>query len=699
MRLQRIGAHRAVRVLQVVLPIVVACLVAVLAWNYSVQLRQPHHGAERPELLPADVAVRTENVSFSRMEGGKTLFTVTAKVNLGFKDKRKVLQDVTVEIFGRDEGSPARRIHSNECSYDERTDDIRFTGNVRLQLDKNTFGRTEELTYNHRDRIIASTTRVHVEQPGVMTGEAGSMEYAMDQGLLRLAGALNMSLAEGARVQAGAGVFQSKENWAAIDGGVHIESSTGWLRGARARADLRPGSFRPVRIVVEGNVSAESHPKGSGETWNLRSDWMETRVSEAGAIEHVLARGGARVQKASGSQSEVLTGGEIEASLNPEGRIQAVEARGNAAIAAGDRTLSSGVIRSDASVVTTHEDSRLQAGDLTIEGKTFTISQGDVVTFSTPFRATIRSGDRRSVADRTRARFDSKSNRLIELVQEGNFQFEEGSLSGRAARATVREDGDAIVLEAPAPAGAAEVSSPNLSLQAKEIRLNQKNRTFEANGGVTTASKGQDERLVIQAAHAKDSGELIVYTGNVRLWRGRVQIDADRIEAPKPPEDGPKDGRDRKQNPPVRFHAAGNVRSRFDAVEVAADALDYSEDQVQQTARYTKNVTAIRTGKQGRTVLKTNDMTVFINNNEVIRAEARGGVDLTQGLRRGVGERADYDPKADEVVLSGDNVEITDLKDGNTFRGTRLLAANGGDIVVLEGDPQRRVTSTHRVKK
>jgi lipopolysaccharide export system protein LptA len=71
---------------------------------------------------------------------------------------------------------------------------------------------------------------------------------------------------------------------------------------------------------------------------------------------------------------------------------------------------------------------------------------------------------------------------------------------------------------------------------------------------------------------------------------------------------------------------------------------------------------------------------------------------MKQGLRHGAGDEAFYDAKTDAVTLTGKDAVATDPKQG-TVRGTRLLSRNGGDIVVLEGPPAGRATSTFKVNQ
>src|SRR5262249_50850591 len=134
----------------------------------------------------------------------------------------------------------------------------------------------------------------------------------------------------------------------------------------------------------------------------------------------------------------------------------------------------------------------------------FTIQQGDIVTFSTPLPAVLsRSAESSSSADSTSAKFDPKTNQLIELVQTRHFKFSEGTREGNADKATFKDGGNTIILS-----GSPSVSDPQMTLKAQQIDLNQKDNSFIATGKVFTKSRAaQGEQVFVEAAHAEGNGD------------------------------------------------------------------------------------------------------------------------------------------------------------------------------------------------
>src|SRR5215831_4101842 len=128
MRLERAFTHRLIRALRVLLPIVVVVLAAVPAWNYLARRVQKSESVRTGLQLPRDVSVHTQGFTFSRTAGGKTLFTVHAKSNLGFKDNKGVLEDVDVIIYPSTAGEPPKTIRGKNCAYDQDANDFQFDG-------------------------------------------------------------------------------------------------------------------------------------------------------------------------------------------------------------------------------------------------------------------------------------------------------------------------------------------------------------------------------------------------------------------------------------------------------------------------------------------------------------------------------------------------------------------------------------------
>ncbi|HYR89795.1 MAG TPA: LPS export ABC transporter periplasmic protein LptC [Terriglobia bacterium] len=676
MSLERIFIHRLIQMLRVGVPVLVAALVAIPAWNY-LSRREEKKAPRQVQHLPQDASVFTRDITYSQTEGGRTLFTIHAKSNLGFKDSKNMLQDVDVTVFGKTETEPARRIQSKNCSVDQQSNDIQCNGDVRFQLNDKTRGRTEELTYNHRDHMVASPVETTLEQPGSATARANNFEYALDTGLLKLTGDVKVHNANATSLEGGSAVFNQKENWATVSGGVFVKSPTAWIRGESGRADLMEESFNPKTIVVEGGVTAESQSEQSQNTWKMRAEWVEASMSPAGNVERVKARRNVQVENLAADKRQQVTGGEIDAVMDASGKVNLLETRQDARMILGsDRTLRSTTIWSNIEgSVETAENSVLQLADTVIEGGKFKIQQGDIVTFSTSERANMRSGERETRADRTDARFDSRTNSLVELVQSGNFQFRDAQFQGRAQNARFEEGGTVATLD-----GSPVVTNAQMRMEAGQIRLSQKDNSFSAARNVKTVTKDAAEPVLVTSSRAQGTGDTIVYTENVHLWRGNTtNIKAQRLEIST------------KDN---RFKADGKVESKFEAIRASSDKLDYDDSRGE--AHYTGNVHA----KKQDVTLASNDMRVKLSEatKDVEEIVGTGGVVVTRGEQHGKGDRAVYNAQTDIVTLTGKPAEVRDKEHGSA-QGDRLTMKKTSDTMAVEGENGGRAVTRHPVTK
>jgi lipopolysaccharide transport protein LptA len=575
-----------------------------------------------------------------------------------------------VTVNGENGSEPPKRIRSKYCSYDQGSNDFKFEGNVNVQLDEKTSVRTEELTYNQESRTVLSTKQATIEQPGMMNGHAETFEYGLDSGVLKLAGKVYVATPPQTSLEADSAVFQQKENWATMAGNVLIKSGSGWIRGQAGRADLAPGTYKPTKIALETEVVAESTQ--AGFFWKLRAGQLEADISPEGNAERVRTRTRVQVERSNGDSTQVMTAAEMDATLDPSGKVTLLEARQDARMVFGtDQTLQSTLIWINANgEIATRDEAILRVGDATIEGREFNIRQGDVVQFTTQHRANLQSGERKTSADRTEGRFDSKTNNLLELVQSGNFRFSEGTRQGTSHNARFENGGAVVTLD-----GSPVVTDAQMRLEARQIRLNQKESSFFAAGSVKTLSKGSAEPVLVTAARAEGGADTIIYSQGVQLWRGAAHIQAERLEVSS-------------RNNSLR--AAGQVRSSIEGVRATSDTLEY--DDASRIAHYAGNV---RAEKQDM-ILLSRDMTARLRDKDVEQIVATGGVVVVQGDRRGSGEQAVYESKTESVVLTGQNAQVSDKEQGNV-NGTRLVMSTKGDSMAAEGGTSGRSVTKHKV--
>jgi lipopolysaccharide export system protein LptA len=761
------GTYRLVRVLRAVLPVIVLVLIGIPARNYW-KSRDRTISAE-PSFTPsaADLSVHTLDLTFSRFDG-RPVLRVMAKEQFYFKDNTYKLRDVNVVISGEKPGDFDRVISGDQCLYNQATGYVHFTGNVKAQLDARTSARTEELIYTPEDRVITSPVRTHIEQPGEMMGDVDELKYHIATELLHVSGNVEMHMSNGESLRTAAAEFQNKENWASVMGGVVLEASNGWLRGTSGRADLQPGTYRPVFVAFEGDVTSESHSQNSTDTLKTHSGSMTSVLTPAGAIQHIFAKTDVRADQMAQGATKTITGAEVEASLNDHGHVDTLEARQAVApyakMVESERNLISDTIqiKSDGnsierSTVTTSEHSTMEAGGSIISGRAFRIDQSDKLVFETlnPASITSRTKDgllRTTSGNTTTIDINKKTNALEKLTQTGNFtfkegdarsgkadkgviteggnhvelfgnfSFKEGTRSGKAGHAVFTDNGDTVemwesvsftdtsrrgsaahvkflnggeIIEMNSPTGqSAKVvdSEKKSEVQGRQIRMNQKTNAFEATTEVFTESKAQPETVQVYANHAKSDGDLVTYDGSVTLIRGTNSlIKADAITPQK------NNG----------FTAEGHVDSKTEGMQVWADKLVYDDEK--NTALYTGTVHAIKDDRKGKMDLRSTDMTLIIDPADpktqkkaqlkslTANGKLNNKVVVTQGTRRGTGDRLIYDYVTDDVILQankGSEVTVDDPPNQTIRNATWAHWTSSGGAIDFRNEQGGKVIST-----
>jgi lipopolysaccharide transport protein LptA len=390
------------------------------------------------------------------------------------------------------------------------------------------------------------------------------------------------------------------------------------------------------------------------------------------------ARNDVELERLEGESTRTLSAMEVDATLDASGKVEIIEARNNARMVLGaDRILSSPKIRTTAAgVITTEGKSILEMGDSKVDGETFTIEDGEIIRFSTMNRAVLTSAGRRTTADRTGARFDRRTNQLVELTQTGNFSFEEGRQRATAATANFEDGGNTVTLE-----GSPVYSDADRRIEGGWIRLNKMDNSFAARIKVKTITANAGDPVLITSDEAQGNDGAILYTGNVRFWRGNAYIEAGRLRA---------------SNVANRLTAVAeeNVKSTFESVRTSSDRLEYDDNR--RLATYSGNVKA---RKQSMEIDTRNlVLTLAEKSNDVVEIRANGAVVVTRGDQRGTGEAAVYTAATDEVTLTGKPARVVDKQRGD-LEGVRFVMNEKTSRITVEGDPSGRATATRKIKK
>lgn len=684
------------RILSWTLPALILVFVAIAGLSYRNRRRDATPPAPKPKELSGELSISSSGVKYVVSDKGQPVYEVIADKMLGFKDHRSLLQNVAVTIYAQKAGDPDRHIQGDECTYDEESKQVDCNRKVSVELEPGTIAHTEHLYYDAATGRISSDVKTDLDRTEEMTGHAGKMDYFVNEGLMQLSDNFVINLADGGGMKGGVGTFQYKEHWATVAQGVELTSTNGRIFGGSGRADLLPGTYRAKRITVEGGAAAEA------TAFTVNSDWLQGDLSDDGSIEHVLGRGGVRAERKATTVSEnepltgTLTGPEVEAWLESS-TLKAVEARqGPTFTSTSGKLDASEIIRIEpagqrAGSIRTSGKSLFERDGLSIDGQNFAIAvKDDEQTFDTSSRATLKSAGLTTHGNITNARFDTKSKTLAFLHQTGSVRFDEdeGGRSGSSESLTVLNAGDRIQLEGGKP----QFKDAQGTLDARKIVFDRNNESVVGDGSVrmTTAAKDKKAAIVL-AGHVEGTENRIDYRQNVTMIPGDgSQIEADHLIV------FPKE---------KRFQAEGNVKTIAEHT-VTAKSMEANES---GNAHYTGDVFirgAFRAPssekqkmeKKVTLELRTRDLDVHSNNGDVETIIAREGVDLTQGVQKGRGDRLEYNVSTGDLLLIGTSAAEAEIREPDRFlKGCSIhLKPDGGKEVTSCKDSKTILSSPVR---
>src|SRR5580704_10337048 len=112
--------------------VVIALAVAGVYAKRAIQTARARRSV--PTVVPATVQQQSAEFKFTKMEQDRAIFTIRASQATRYKDQdRSLLEDVWITIYGR-AGDRNDNIHTRECSYVQKTGEVRCEGEVQIEI-------------------------------------------------------------------------------------------------------------------------------------------------------------------------------------------------------------------------------------------------------------------------------------------------------------------------------------------------------------------------------------------------------------------------------------------------------------------------------------------------------------------------------------------------------------------------------------
>jgi len=731
----------------------IALVVAGVYVDRAIRAARARHAA--PPVVAATVQQQSNEFSFSRVEKGRTIFTVRASRTTQFKDRnRYLLEDVWITIYGRT-GSRDDNIHTHECSYEPALGTVRCEGDVLISVqgagvapgepvDKSIEVKTSNLEFNRETGTASTPEPVEFRFPEG-DGRGVGITYSTDSSIVRIEHAVEFDVGSSERtggipVRASGSSLEIRRNdrMVLLNGPVVVRRGDRELTAARIFVSL-DGNYHAERVSAEGRPSIRS-TGGKGE-FSFAADKYDALLTESGWVERVIADGNVEGSRQSAAGTDHFSTAHLELTMLPQHNLLREMTATGDVTAESQQGRDSRVLKTDSLRVNFAPGRRADQQRIdtvetlapaTIESKT-----GDETTdlraeqFVAQFGADghldkllghsaveVRRQLGNQAPEVTSASELSAvlgaKNEWETLELSGNVHFQQTDRQASAAHARIVRATGTIALD-----GSPVLSDSMSRTTAASVTFNQTTNEFRASGGAisTFLVPARGEAVSLGSGPAHISADLltgsttsghVAYSGHARLWQGESLLNADQIELWRDERKMQATGHVVTVLPQTAGQLVSTSAKSSGAVlwEVRAPAFTYWNDQGK--AHLEGGV--IASSRQGS--LESRTLDAFLapaggasaaaakntSGRQLSRVLAQGGVIVRQGDRRGTAEQAEYTAADGKFVLFGGQPTLTDVS-GDTTTGRSLTFFVANDTILIGSQEGSRTLTKHRVEK
>ncbi|HLJ23933.1 MAG TPA: LPS export ABC transporter periplasmic protein LptC [Candidatus Acidoferrales bacterium] len=292
-----------------------------------------------PPAVPATVEQQSNEFSYSKVEGQRTIYTVKASRTTAFKEgSRNLLEDVDIVVYGK-KGERNDTLRTKACDFISNTGRISCAGEVQISLqpagaapgNPNAIQvATSALTFD-RDSGEARTEKPVTFRWPQGEGRAVGVNYDSNNGTLGLAHnvELNLSTTSAAlpdnlvasdgkldgkivHVAGDSMSFQRDARVVTVNGNVHAQQGSNELHAGKLLLEL-DAQFQARRFVASGQPQLrELNPEGPIE---LSADEIVSRLRPDGSVESVVGTGNVHGTRNTQVGGDGIDAGRLELTL------------------------------------------------------------------------------------------------------------------------------------------------------------------------------------------------------------------------------------------------------------------------------------------------------------------------------------------------------------------------------------------------
>jgi LPS export ABC transporter protein LptC len=288
-----------------------------------------------PPAVPPTVEQRSNEFSYSKVEGQRTIYTVRASRTTEFKEgSRNLLEDVAIVVYGK-KGDRNDTLSTKACDFISNTGKISCAGEVQISLRAAGAPQattnaiqvaTSAVTFD-RDSGVARTDKPVTFRWPAGDGLAVGVSYDSNSGILRLNRSveLNLSPSSAARsekpeatdpktvhVSGDSMSFQRDAREVVVDGDVHAQQTTHELTAQKMSLEL-DAAFQARRFVASGHP--QMHDLSPQGPLILSADEIVSSMRPDGSIENIVAMGNVHGTRDTPVSGEAIEAGRIQLDL------------------------------------------------------------------------------------------------------------------------------------------------------------------------------------------------------------------------------------------------------------------------------------------------------------------------------------------------------------------------------------------------
>jgi lipopolysaccharide export system protein LptA len=549
-----------------------------------------------PPAVPPAIEQRSNEFSYSKVDGQRTIYTVRASRTTEFKQgNRNLLEDVSISVYGQ-KGERNDQLRTRACDFISDTGKITCAGEVQIIMQASGAAAanaiqvsTSGISFDQHSGHARTEKPVTFRWPGG-EGSAVGVDYDSNNGTLSLERDPDVTMASAASALAGktAGmpeksvhltsdslVFRRELRTVQLHGNVHAQQITQDLTADDLLIQL-DNSFHARHLTASGHP--QLHDADVQGPISLNADEISAGLRPDGSVESIVGSGRVQGNRTSTAGEDAITSGRVQMDLATRRNVvQLITANGGVVLTSRGTAPASGTRRVETDAMQMHFAQVAPGNPARVEGvntlspakvewKNVSMVAGKSIPQTTRMNGKqmnmkfdaenhlqelqssgevevvrqLGDGPEQTTSSRElTAKFDG-AGQWSTIDQVGDVRLRDGLRVGQGERAHMDRATNTATLN-----GVVVLTNETTRTTAQsavfvqnsnQLRVDGNVLTTELHGGPGSVSNFSPEPAHVSAEHlvAETARGHAIYSGNARLWQGQSVIEAGTIELDNP---------------------------------------------------------------------------------------------------------------------------------------------------------------------